>query len=874
MEGLIGFFVNTLVMRANLAGDPSFRELLKRVRETCIEAYAHQDLPFEKLVEELQPERNLSHAAMFQVMFALQRKPLANAEFGGLSLTPVELETATAKFDLVILIEDSEPGLIASVEYSSELFDESTIARLQAHYEKLLAEILADPEQRIWALPLLSADEQRQFAKWNCTEAAYPEEKCIHEMFEEQAERTPEGLAVDYAGQQLSYGELNRRANQLAHYLRTLGVGPDVLVGICVERSLDMVVGLLGILKAGGAYVPLDPEYPRERLRYMLEDAKAPVLLAQQQFRALLVDTKARVVCLDSAWDKAVRSSTENQKPAVGPDNLAYVIYTSGSTGNPKGVMIQQRSVANLIAWHQRVYKISPTDRATQVSALAFDAAVWEIWPYLVSGASVWIANPETRLSPVKLLKWLRNTNITLCFLPTPLAEVVFTSLVNEGQDGFALRALLTGGDRLSRSPERPLPFELLNHYGPTEATVVATRTLVASGGRGGPPIGKPIDNSQVVILDRNLQLTPVGVPGELCIGGVGLARGYFARPSLTADKFIPNPFSSKAGARLYRTGDLARYLPDGNLEYLGRIDQQVKIRATVSSWARSSRCSTSIHPCVHQPWWCAKGRANTSGSQAIWWHARTPPPCWRTASVSQTEAAGLHGSGNFRMAQAVTHDTQRKSGSECADRSRRPTSGSIGASLAPRTQLEELLTNVWGEILCLEKIGIHDNFFELGGHSLLATRVISRLHSILPVDVSVRSLFETPTVANLAQKMEWAMGRKQLSGCAQPMRRALRIHSLRLSYAQQRLWFLDQLQPGSSVYNIATALQVEGRLDLERLRRSLEEIMRRHEVLRTRVVVREGEPVQEITAAQGLALAVVDLRALPEEEREARPGN
>ena len=534
--------------------------------------------------------------------------------------------------------------------------------------------------------------------------------------------------------------------------------------------------------------------------------------------------------------------------------------------------MIQQRSVANLIAWHQRVYKISPTDRATQVSALAFDAAVWEIWPYLVSGASVWIANPETRLSPVKLLKWLRNTNITLCFLPTPLAEVVFTSLVNEGQDGFALRALLTGGDRLSRSPERPLPFELLNHYGPTEATVVATRTLVASGGRGGPPIGKPIDNSQVVILDRNLQLTPVGVPGELCIGGVGLARGYFARPSLTADKFIPNPFSSKAGARLYRTGDLARYLPDGNLEYLGRIDQQVKIRAHRIELGEIESVLNE-HPSVRASAVVVREGTGKHKRLASYLVARTDaaPPVGELRLYLKQKLPDYMVPATFEWLKQLPMTPNGK-----VDRNALTVPDDLPADrsepyLAPRTQLEELLTNVWGEILCLEKIGIHDNFFELGGHSLLATRVVSRLRSILPVDVSVRSLFETPTVANLAQKMEWAMGRKQLSGCEQPMRRALRIHSLRLSYAQQRLWFLDQLQPGSSVYNIATALQVEGRLDLERLRRSLEEIVRRHEVLRTRVVVREGEPVQEITAAQGLALAVVDLRALPEEEREAR---
>ncbi len=589
IEGLIGFFVNSLVLRTDLSGNPTFRELLSRVKEVALGAYAHQDLPFEKLVEELHPERNLNQNPLFQVVFALQNAPMPALELTDLTLTPLPFDTETTRFDLEFhlwepntqngLWVDSSEGISGFVIYSTDLFDDTTITRMLGHFQTLLEGIVANPEQRIAQLPLLTASElDNLLVRWNNTQLDYPQDKCIHHLFESIAEQNPDATALVFGDDKLSYKELNTRSNQLAHYLKKLGVKAEVLVGLCVERSFDMVIGMLGILKAGGAYVPLDPSYPSERLNFILEDAKVSVLLTNERCLERLEKYNSNIICLDKDCKIIAQEIEDNLPSEVAIHNLAYVIYTSGSTGKPKGVQIEHRGLLNLVFWHQKAFTVSPLDRVTQIAGVAFDACGWEIWPYLSAGATIYIVDDEIRRSPEYLRDWLISQEITISFLPTPIAEKFL--LLDFPQDA-ALRILLTGGDKLKQYPLAYHCFQVYNNYGPTENTVVTTSGHISVKDKDNlaPVIGGAIANTQVYILDKHLQLVPIGVPGELYISGDGLARGYFNRPDLTAECFISHSFANKLETRLYKTGDLVRYRVDGNIEFLGRLDEQVKIR-------------------------------------------------------------------------------------------------------------------------------------------------------------------------------------------------------------------------------------------------------------------------------------------------------
>ncbi|MBG1271675.1 non-ribosomal peptide synthetase [Nostoc sp. WHI] len=589
IEGLIGFFVNSLVLRTQLSGNPTFRELLSRVKEVAFGAYAHQDLPFEKLVEELHPERNLNQNPLFQVVFALQNAPMSALELPNLTLSPLPFDTETTRFDLELhlwepkvqngLWADSSEGISGFVIYSTDLFDDATIARMLGHFQILLEGIVTNPEQRIAQLPLLSESELHNLlVEWNNTQLDYPQDKCIHQLFESIAEYNPDAIALVFGDKQISYKELNIRSNKLAHHLKKLGVTTEVLVGLCVERSFDMVIGMLGILKAGGAYVPLDPSYPSERLNFMLEDAQVSVLLTHKRWLERLINYSSQIICLDKDWEIINQEVEDNLTSQVTVDNLAYVIYTSGSTGKPKGVKIEHRGLLNLVFWHQKAFAISPLDRATQICGVGFDACGWEIWPYLSAGASIYFVDDGTRQIPEHLRDWLISKAITITLLPTPLAEKIL--LLDFPQDA-ALRILLTGGDRLNQYPLADHPFHLVNNYGPTENTVVTTSGHISVKNKESlaPVIGGAIANTQVYILDKHLQPVPIGVPGELYISGDGLARGYLNRPDLTAECFIEHSFTNQLKTRLYKTGDLVRYRVDGNIEFLSRLDEQVKIR-------------------------------------------------------------------------------------------------------------------------------------------------------------------------------------------------------------------------------------------------------------------------------------------------------
>jgi len=582
LEELIGFFVNTLVLRTDLSDTPTFRELLARIREVTLEAYAHQDLPLEQLMEELQPQRDLSYNPLFQVSFVLQNAPLPIQHLPGMTLTVLEVDNQTSKFDLAVNLEEKPDGISANFEYSTDLFDAATICRMAGHFQTLLEEIAANPDRCIEELPLLTENERYQLLRgWNDAPVDYPRDRCIHQLFEQQAERTPDAVAVVFEDQKLTYRELNERANKLAHYLQQLGVQPEVLVGICVERSLEAIVGLLGILKAGGAYVPLDPTYPKERLSFLLEETQVSVLLTQAHLAESLPAHQAHLICLDSDWEIIAQHGEENPAPLVTSSNLAYIIYTSGSTGKPKGASVTQRGVVRLVKGSNYA-NLSAEEVFLQLAPISFDAATFEIWGSLLNGARL-VVMPAHTPSLQELGQAIRQNQITTLWLTAGL----FHLMVDEQlEDLKQVQQLLAGGDILSVSHVLKLLREakgcrLINGYGPTENTTFTCCYSITDASQivNSVSIGCPISNTQVYILDSLLQPVPIGVPGELYIAGDGLARGYFKRPELTARAFISNPFSDEPDARLYKTGDRARYLPDGNIEYLGRIDSQVKIR-------------------------------------------------------------------------------------------------------------------------------------------------------------------------------------------------------------------------------------------------------------------------------------------------------
>jgi amino acid adenylation domain-containing protein len=833
LEPLIGFFVNTLALRSNLADNPSFLELLTHVQQTTQAAYDHQDLPFERLVEELHPERNLAYTPVVQVMFALQNAAMGDFELPGLRVSALEFAVQTTRVDLELHVREVGDSLQLYAVYSSDLFDASTIERLVAHYQELLKGIVANPAQAIATLPLLTEAERHQLlVEWNNTASDYPKDKTIHQLFEEQVERTPDAVAVVMAGEQgletrdqrlsavespvpslqsLTYAELNARANQLAHHLRSLGVAPDVLVGICVERSIEMVVGFLGILKAGGAYVPLDPTYPLERLAFMLQDTAVSVLLTQSHLLDRLPGTTAQVVCLDQNAPMIQEFSTSTPKVAMGSENLAYVIYTSGSTGQPKGVMIQHNNVANLITWHQTVYQLTTNDHTTQVATPAFDAVVWEVWPTLTAGATLHIMDDSTRGEPSQLLQWLSNHAITVSFLPTPLAEVV---LNERCADALSLRLLLTGGDMLRYWPTSDIPFTVVNNYGPTENTVVTTWAALTSEHIQGklPPIGRPVFNTQVYLLDRKLQPVPIGVSGELYIGGASLARCYHNRPELTDEKFIPNSFGL---GKLYKTGDLARWLPDGNIEFLGRIDQQVKLRGFRIELGEIEAV-LSQHPDVHEAVVVVREeQANNQqlvaylvadGADAVvqsehlttwqslyessysqpavqeepdlnltgWNSSYTGQPIAEAEMVAETNIGKLHRTlipqvrsflqsklPDYMIPNAfVLLDKFPLTPNGKIDRKSLPAPHSLNRAsdqpfVAPGTDTERALAGIWRELLGLEKISIDDNFFDLGGHSLLATQVVSKIRAMLGIEIPLKNLFANPTICHLSNYIQ-----------------------------------------------------------------------------------------------------------------------
>jgi amino acid adenylation domain-containing protein len=749
IEGLIGFFVNTLVLRLNLDNDLSFQDLLTRVREVSLAAYAHQDLPFEMLVETLQPQRDLSHTPLFQVMFVLQNAPIADLELAGLKISPLSTENTTAKFDLTLSMENIEEGLVGVWEYNTDLFDDSTIERMSGHFVTLLEDIVANPTKPILRLSLLTEAEKLQLLiKNQGILVDYSQDQCIHQLFEAQVERTPDAVAVVFENQQLTYTELNCRANQLAHYLQTLGVGPEVLVGISVERSLEMIVGLLGILKAGGAYVPLDPDYPTERLQFMLEDCEATVLLTQSNLKDKLplaqVLQSDRVLYLDK--DKFAQYPIYNPTVQNKPNNLTYVIYTSGSTGQPKGVMIEHQSLVNLSLSWGKLFHVKPQSRLLQFGSFSFDLSIGEIATSLSHGACLYLAKKETLLPTQTLVDFLETNKITHSFLsPSALSVLPQANLSH-------LENMTVGGEACSINVIEQWANErrLFNCYGPTEATVTATLSLCQANGQK-PNIGKPLDNIRVYILDENQQILPTGIPGELCIAGVCLARGYLNRPDLTAEKFIEVNLLGRT-ERIYKTGDLATWQTDGNIEYLGRIDNQVKVRGFR---IELGEIEAVLSQCSDVQTTAVIVREDTPGDQRLVAYVVLADDSQTTSSELRQFLANQLPAYLVPNTFVILDSLPLTPNGKC-DRRSLPVPDDQARKniqkIAPRNLLESQLTKIWSEVLGINDPGVEENFFELGGHSLLAVRLISCIEQKLGKKLPLTSLFQNGTIASLAQ--------------------------------------------------------------------------------------------------------------------------
>ncbi|MBW4592042.1 MAG: amino acid adenylation domain-containing protein [Brasilonema angustatum HA4187-MV1] len=852
-ESLIGCFVNTLVLRTQIEDNPSFSQFLEQVRSVVWNAHAHQDVPFEQVVEALQPERSLGYNPLFQVVFVLENFSLDTLELPDISLTPEMVERGTSQFDLSLSIWQTQKGLIGSWEYNSDLFEADTIARMTLHFQTLLETIVSDPYQKVGELTLLTESQRHQLlVEWNDTQTNYPQDKCIHQLFEEQVQRTPDAVAVVFGNQQLTYQQLNTQANQLAHYLRSLGVKADVLVGICVERSPLMIVGMLGILKAGGAYVPLDPAYPQERLAFMLEDAQVSVLLTQESLVKTLPPHKAQVICLDS--EVALSTSTENFTHTTTTDNLAYVIYTSGSTGRPKGVQIEHRGLLNLVFWHQQAFAVSSCDRATQVAGVAFDACGWEIWPYLAVGASIYFPDDETRIDPEQLRDWMLSQAITISFLPTPMAEKMLSLTWPENS---ALRTLLTGGDQLHQYPLDSHPFEVVNNYGPTENTVVTTSGIVPKKQQTylSPTIGRAIANTQVYILDSLLQPVPIGVAGELYISGESLARGYLNRPGLTAERFICNPFAPEG--RVYRTGDLVRYQADGNIEYLGRIDNQVKIRGFRIELPEIEATLTQ-HPQVREAVAIVREDILSVKSLAAYIIPELAQPTsneLRQFLKSKLPSYMVPASFTFLEVLPITPNGK-------VDRRALPVpefeSDESTGFVSPHTHTQEVLAKIWQEILLLKQVGIHDNFFELGGDSIISMQIIAKANQY-GLKLTPKQIFQHQTIAELAS----------VAGTINSVQSEQGLVTGFIPLTPVLHWFFERNLPELHHFNQSFLLEVPANLLPELLEQALRKLVYHHDALRLRFVQQDGQWQQYNSDAWNeVSLVSVDLSHLPQAEQ------
>ncbi|HKH46385.1 MAG TPA: amino acid adenylation domain-containing protein, partial [Thermoanaerobaculia bacterium] len=884
IESLIGFFVNTLVLRPDLSAAPRFTELVSRVRREALAAYAHQDLPFEKLVEDLAPERSLSHTPLYQVMFAWQNAAVGELALPGLRLVPRELLEEVAKFDLSLSLHEAGDRIAGSLSYVRDLFDAPTVDRLAVAFSVLLTSAVENPELPVSQLSLLGPGERHQLvAEWNATSTHWPSGSTLPELFALQAAAHPRRLAWVLGGEELSYGELAVRSDAVARFLRRQALGAGDLVGLCVERSGALLVAMLGILKAGAAYLPLDPDYPRDRLSWMLEDSGAPLLLTQESLALRLPPSRARMVRLDSQWEEIAGAGDEPVAvPGTSSADLAYVIYTSGSTGRPKGVAVPHRAVVRLVLATDYIDfgDLGGPQRVAQLSSISFDAAAFEVWGALLSGATLVGVPRETILSPADLAAFLGAARIDVVLLITAL----FNQVAQQAPEIFAvLRTVLFGGEAADPGAVRRAlasggPERLLHVYGPSENATLSTwyRVEAVAANAVTVPIGRPIANTRVYLLDAGLQPVPLGGVGELYLAGEGLALGYWRQPERTGERFVES--QALPGERLYRTGDLARFLPDGNLEFRGRHDQQIKLRGFRIELGEIELALTAVEGVAEA---AVVLRDDLAGGRGLVAYlvcgagAEPSPAALRQALRDQLPdyMVPAHFVPIAALPLTPSGKVDRKWLVERGPFSSRPSGTGLlaggGSRVAPRTPAEELLAGIFAAVLGIENVGAEADFFALGGHSLLATQLVSQLRATFEVELPLRVLFERPTVAELAHAVE-ELRRSETSAAHPPLVPVPRDGAdLPLSFAQQRLWFIDQLE-GGSLYNVPVALRAGGELSIAVLSQVFEEIVRRHEVLRT-VFRGEGSRVRQVILPPGgFSVPLVDLSGVAVPERDA----
>jgi amino acid adenylation domain-containing protein len=867
----LGLFAKYLPVRNDVAGETRFSELLAASGEKIDTANEWQECFTWDLIEGRAEAKQALN--FFPCCFEFAAQPAAHSA-GDVSFNIAQQYACTDRFKIKLCCLREGETVSAEIHFDAAVFEAHDVKRLAAHYHKILESAAASPETALGQLEILSEAERRQvLSEFNRTEVEFPQDKRLHRLFEAQAERTPDHVAVIFEGEELTYSELNTRANQLAHYLRGAGVAPESLVGLCVERSVEMVVGMLGILKAGGAYVPIDPAYPKERIGFILQDAQPALVLTGQRSANSLPEGGVPLLRLDDDWQRVAAERTDNIESGVEPENLAYVIFTSGSTGRPKGVMIAHRSICNRLLWMQAHYPLDETDRLLQKTSISFDASVWELFVPLMSGATLIVARPGGHQDSAYLVEKVIQQKVTTLQLVPSMLQVFLDE--PEADKCTSLKRMYCGGEALTGEMQAQFyavfDARLHNLYGPTEVAIDASHwECQPEDGQRVVPIGRPLDNVQVYLLDSFRGPVPVGLPGEVYVGGVGLARGYLKRPDLTAEKFIPDPFSAQPGAWLYRTGDLGRHRPDGTVEFLGRVDHQVKVRGFRIELGEIET-TLERHPAISRA--VAVAQPDGSGLQRL--VAYVLPVANEEPNGSDLRAYLEESLPEYMVPSAfVTLDKLPLMPNGKVDRNALPRvdASRLGAStgfVAPRNAIEELLAGMWAEILHVEQIGIHDNFFDLGGHSLLAVRLNSRLRSTFKTEVPLNLVFETPTVAGLSATISRLVGTEQGIEEA-PIVPVTRERELPLSFAQQRLWFLHQLEPDNPVYNIPIAVRLTGTLDVPALERALNEIVRRHEVLRTNYSSINGRPVQVIRQLAQLELPLTKLDLLDEAGRWA----
>ncbi|NOK12218.1 non-ribosomal peptide synthase/polyketide synthase, partial [Corallococcus exercitus] len=866
VQGLIGLFVNTVVLRTQVEPSASFRALLRQVRETVLAAHEHQEIPFERLVEELRPERTQGRTPFFQVMLTLQASLRGATSVEGVKLEALELDTHTSKFDLLLQVLETEAGLKGFLEYDADLFTAPTMARMAEHLRVLLEGVVRRPHEAVARLPLLTDAERHEvLLAWQPPRPTPLPWTSQHGAFEAQADLTPDAVAATFADASLTYAQLEARASRLARHLRRLGVGTEVRVGLCVERSLDMLVAVLAVLKAGGTYVPLDPAFPTDRLAYMVESSGMPVLVSQRSLESLLPPHSARVVLLDGDAEAIAAEDGSPLRDAVSPEAVAYVLFTSGSTGRPKGVQVPHGAVARFLAALRETTGLSAQDVLVAVTTLSFDIAVLELFLPLSVGGQVVIASRDIAVDGSRLAGLLRRCGATvLQATPSTWRLLLETDWRDPGLTA------LTGGEALPRELAESLLQRcraLWNVYGPTETTVWSTAHAVASG-TGSVPIGRPISGTRVYVLDSGLNPVPRGVPGELFIGGEGVTRGYLHRPDQTAERFLPDAHGGVPGLRVYRTGDRVRWAADGVLEYLNRVDNQVKLRGYRIELGEIEAVLSQA-PGVRDAAVVVRGSA--ADARLVGYVVARPG---QTLESSALRALLKERLPEYMVPSAlVVLDAMPLTPNGKVDRKALPapdvSTEAAREFVAPRTPMEAQVAELYASLLNVQRVGATDSFFELGGHSLLATRLTSRLRTAYQVDLPLQALFESPTVADLAARIAASARDPRFAG-PPPVVPVSRTSKLPASFAQQRLWVLEQFNPGSAAYNMPFSLRLTGALNLEALRRALELVVHRHESLRTTLRPDTDGPVQVIAPPEPLVLPVVDLRALSPEQRDA----